>query len=287
VPSVAVVQGAAHAPLGIAWTAVQGAASYRVEVASEPTMTRVVHRATTADAHYTLPDLAPAPAATPPSDPVPMRLYARVRAVGAEGIVGQWSAPRALHVVHYQLPDGAFVARDGALVLPDGASLTLADADGVEVAYESVTSLARRPAGVPLYWSKLAGPLRLSDDAPMRVVHLRDPALGAEAQLVLARSTLRVDVQLSPRRARWPADAVDVRVVVSDPSGRVDVAAVDLKLEAMIGVQPVSVSWQKSGATWTTHIASNGRVGPTVVRVVAKGPRGDEIGRGFLEIAGP
>jgi hypothetical protein len=281
VPSFAVVQGAAHAPLGIAWAAVQGAATYRVEVATEGTMTRVVHRATTTDAHYTLPDI------TVPNGSggtaAPPRLFAHVRAVGSEGIVGQWSAARALHVVHYPLPDGAFVAKDGAIVLPDGASVTLSDADGIEVAFENVTSLARRTA-VPLYWSKLSGPLRLSDDAPMRIVHLRDPVLGAETQLVLAKSALRADVQMSPKNARWPADAIDVRVVVADPSGRVDPASVELKLQALLGIVPVSVSWQRSGATWTTHIASNGRTGPSVVRVVAADAKGTEIGRGFLEI---
>jgi hypothetical protein len=283
VPSFAVVQGAAHAPLGIAWAAVQGAASYRVEVATEATMTRVVHRATTTDAHYTLPDIT-VPNGAGGTAPPP-RLFAHVRAVGSEGIVGQWSAARAMHVVHYQLPDGAFAAKDGAIVLPDGAVVTLSDADGLEVAFENVATLARRTA-VPLYWSKLAGALRLSDDAPMRIVHLRDPVLGAEAQLVLAKSSLRADVQMSPKNARWPADAIDVRVVVTDPSGRIDPSSFDLKLQALLGVQPMAVSWQRSGATWTTHIAPNGRTGPSVVRVVASDARGTEIGRGFLEIAG-
>ena len=292
VPSFAVVAGSAHAPLGIAWTPVPGAASYRVEVAAEQTMTRVVNRASTGDAHYTVPELKPAGGATDP------RLFARVRAVGSEGIVGPWSAARALHVVHYQLPEGGFVAKDGVLVLPAGGVVTMSDADGVEVAFENVRSLGGHPGGagappdrpgtgVSLYWSKLAGPLRLSEDAPLRVVHLRDPVLGGEAQLVLAKATLRADVTLSPKSARWPADSVDVRVVVADPSGRLDPASIDLNLQAMVGVQPISVSWQRSGATWTTHIAANGRVGPSVVRVVATDPKGTEIGRGFLEIAGP
>ena len=37
------------------------------------------------------------------------------------GIVGAWSPPRALRVLHFRLPSGAFVARDGVVVLPDGA----------------------------------------------------------------------------------------------------------------------------------------------------------------------
>ncbi len=122
------------------WTAVPGAASYRVEGAAEPTMVKVQRRVSTTEPRFALSEAGGG-----------ARSWIRVRAVGAEGIVGEWSAPRAAHVLRYDLPDGAVVGRDGALVMPEGTSITLSDADGVDVAYENVESLAHH-VEVPLYW---------------------------------------------------------------------------------------------------------------------------------------
>jgi hypothetical protein len=180
------------------------------------------------------------------------------------------------------LPQGALVARDGAVVLPEGASVALGDVDGVEQAFENVTSLTARP-WVPLYWSRATSTLRLGD-SPIRVIHLRDASLGGETQIVLARRTLRADIDLTPKRARWPQDAIDVRVVVGDPSGRIDPSSETIKLEATLNIDALPVNWQRNGNTWTTHIPARSPRGPSVVRVVARDGGSREIGRGFLEI---
>jgi len=271
-PSFVVLPAGASATVGFAWAAVPGAQTYRVEVASDPSMVPVFHRATTNDPRYVMPDGAPA-----------TRYYAHVLAVGAEGIVGPWSTPRPVRVVHYDLPDGAVVGRDGVIVLPDQARVRLSDTEGVEVAYENVRSLAR--GAVPLYWSKLAGPIQLSEDSPMRIVHLRDPALDSGSQLVLARRELRADVDLEPKGAR-SGDRLSVRVSVADPSGRIDVSSENVAIEVTSNLDPLTVAWQRSGATWTAIIPARGTLAPSVVRVVVKDGRGMEIGRGFLEMAG-
>ena len=271
----AVVARSDQADLDFRWAPVQGAASYRVEVASEPTMVRVVRRATTTEPRFALSELG-----------VGSRSWVRVRAVGVEGIVGEWSTPRASRVLRYDLPDGALVGRDGALVLPPRSSIALSDADGVEVAYENVTSLAHH-VDVPLYWSHLSGAIRLPDDAPMRIVHFRDPLLGGEARLVIARRELRANVDLMPHNARWPSDPIDARIVVMDPSGRIDGAGEAVTVEAMVGVTPIQVAWTRAGSTWTARIPPQPTFGPSVVRVVVKDSHGSEIGRGFLEIDAP
>jgi hypothetical protein len=268
----AVVARDEHAALDFAWSPVPEAKSYRVEVASEPTMVRVVQRATTTEPHFALAELEAG-----------ARSWIRVRAVGAEGVVGEWSVPRASHVIRYDVPEGAIVARDGVLVLPEGSSVTLSEATGVEVAYENVTS-ATRGMQVPLYWSRLSGIIRLPEDSPMRIVHLRDSVLGGEARLVLARRQLRANVDLQPRNARWPVDPIDAKVVVFDPSGRIDGAGEPVTLEAMVGLRPIPVGWQHSGGTWTARIAPQPTSGPSVVRVVVRDGHGSEIGRGFVEI---
>lgn len=269
--------------LDLAWSAVPGTVEYRVEVAIDPSMVRVIHRTTTAEPRVTIPATATAQGGA---------TWVHVRAVGRGGIVGAWSIPRPIHILRYDLPDGAFVARDGAIVLPGGQSLVVHEApngaggsspDPIEVAYEDVAG-PQPSYSVPLYWGRLGGSLRLSEDAPVRVVHLRDPALGAETRLVLARRELRAYVALGPSNARWPTDPIDARVEVRDPSGRIDVSNESVTLETLLDLTPLSVDWQRTGNTWRGRIAPRLIGDPSVVRVVVKDGHGSEIGRGFVEL---
>jgi hypothetical protein len=268
----ALVAGQSGSALDFVWRPVSGAASYRVEVASEPTMVRTVLRGSTKEPHFA--------AAEPASGG---RYWVRVRAVGPEGIVGEWSPTRPLRIVHYQVPDGAFIASDGAIVLPEGASVGLSDPAGLEVAYEGVRGFAV-PEAIPLYWMSVTGPLRLREDTEMRIVHLRDTALSAEARLVLARRELTADVDLEPKNARWPPDPIGVSIVLRDPSGRIDPSQASVNLEAMLNITPLSVDWQRRGGTWTGRIAPQLIGGPSVIRVRVTDDRGTEIGGGFVEV---
>jgi len=264
-----------RAGLDFHWGPVAGSSAYRIEIATDPSMVRVIYRATTTEPQFAMPE--PQAGA---------RYWAHVRSVGPVGIVGEWSAARALRVVRYDLPDGAFVANDGAIVLPDRASVTLSDTDGVEAAYDNVTGTPNR-FQVPLYWAKLTGALRIADDATMRIVHLRDSSAGTETRLVLARRQLRADVDLKPKSARWPLDPIDARIVVRDPSGRIDGAVEPVTIDTMLDLTPVTVAWQQHGATFVGRISPQPISGPSVVRVVVKDGKGSEIGRGFIEIDTP
>jgi hypothetical protein len=279
--TLAVVPSGTPATLALAWTPVPGAASYRVDVEGDAEGTQPLQQASTAETSFSLVRTPPT-AATAASG-----AWARVRAVSVDGVVGEWSTPRALRVVGYALPVGAFVARDGAVVLPPKTVLVPSGTDGIEVAYEDVASFAGRVRGVPLYWAKPTSALMLhaSDETPMRIVHLRDAASGDETQLVLARRELRANVDLSPKSAR-PGDPLDARVVVWDPSGRVDLAVEHLTVEALFDLDPVAVPWQRSGNVWTARFGTRHTAVPTVVRVVVRDSLGIEIGRGVLELAG-
>ncbi len=275
--TLAIVPANAHASLSFAWTAVPAAASYRIEIAKDRTMVRVVSRATTTEPHFTTPE--PGPEA---------QYWVHVRAVGPEGIVGEWSAPRPLRVVRYALPEGAFLASDGAIVLPSAQStVTLPGADGLEVAYENL-SAAQTHFAIPLYWAKVTGPLRLPEESQAKIVHLRDGSGGADAsdtRLVLARRQLHADVVLSPAAPRWPGDVIDARVVLRDPSGRIDLAAEPATIEAKLDLVPLSLTWTRQGGAWSTRIPPLPIAGPSVVRVAVKDGAGGEIGHGFLEIS--
>jgi hypothetical protein len=267
------VAGLGGAPLDFSWRPVAGAVSYRVEIATDPSMVRTVVRRSTNEAHFS--------AAEPVAGG---RYFARVRAVRAEGIVSEWSTVRPLRFVHYQVPDGAFVAADGVIVLPEGGGIALSDGDGLEVAYEGMTSFAPTTTPVALYWGSLTGPLRLRDDSPMRIVHLRDTALNSEVRLLLARRELKADVNIEPKNARWPPDPLGVSVVLRDPSGRIDTTQAPVTLEAMLNLTPLAVDWQRSGGTWRGRIAPHAIGGPSVVRVRVVDERGSEIGGGFVEV---
>jgi hypothetical protein len=260
--------------VSVAWSPVPHATEYRLEIALDPSMVQVVARTTTRDPHFRV----PIPDGTP-------RAWVHVRAVDGEGIVGAWSAPRPIRVVRYDLPEGAFVASDGVLVVPDGDSVQVQNADGLEVASEDVTSVTRNlPVPLPLYWGTLSRSLRLSEDAPMRVVHLRDPAIGAECRLVLARRELAANVELGPPKARWPIDPVEARIEVRDPSGRINAATEPVTVEAKLDLTPLPIAWEHEGARWHARIAPRLIASSSVVRVVVKDARGGEIGSGFLEL---
>jgi hypothetical protein len=263
----------AEPEVALAWSPVANAAEYRVEVALDRTMVRVVQRATTHDPHFR----ATVPAGV-------NRTWVHVRAVGSEGIVGAWSPARAIRAARYTLPDGAFVARDGVLVVPSDATVAIRNGDGLEVAYENVTGSGRGFA-VPLYWGKLSGPLHLADEAPVRIAHIRDPAIGAEARLVLARRQLVADVAIGPPKARWPGDPVDVRVDVRDPSGRIDATGEAVSVGATLDLTPLDVAWEHHGASWRARIMPRLIGSSSIVRVVVRDARGGEIGSGFLELA--
>ncbi|MGD0674315.1 MAG: hypothetical protein ABSC94_02790 [Polyangiaceae bacterium] len=262
------------APAQVAWSPVPSATEYRVEVAVDPSMVRVVERMATRESHVQIKALASA------------RTWVHVRAVGPEGIVGEWSSPRSIRALRYSLPDNAFVAHDGSIVLPEGTTLALSGAEGLEVAYEDASTVA--PSfDVPLYWSPLSGPLRLAEDAPLRIVHLRDPLVSGagEARLALARRELQADVAIGPPHAKWPSDSLEARVEVRDPSGRIDATKEPVTVEALLDLTPLDVSWDHHGSLWRGHIPPRLIGDNAVVRVVVKDGQGAEIGRGFIELA--
>lgn len=257
--------------VGVSWKPVPGAASYRVAIAHDAAMSGVMEIATTTDTTYAMVERGGAGG-----------YWAAVRAVGPEGIVGEWSPARPLRVVHYATPPNAVVARDGAIVLAPNTSITLSDAAGLQMAYATTAG----PSPVPLYWSPLATTLRLPEDEPLRVVHLRDPALGQETSITLAHRSLRVDIDVTPRDPP-PGVPIDVRAVAWDPTRRLDPNQETVTLEATLDLAPLTIPWRQQGAMWTARLTPPPTFQPSVIRIVARDVFGTEIGRAFVEIAAP
>lgn len=258
----------------LAWMAVPGAATYRVAVSRDPALSDLVQRADTPENHFAVPDI-----------PAGATYYARVRAVGPEGIAGEWSVPKRLRSVRLQLPEGASAGADGVFVVPAGEAITLAEPSGLQMAFEIARNTPPPPGpATPLYWTDAAAAVEPTHDGAIRIVHLRDAISGAETRFSLVRRTLRADIALTPPRAH-AGDPIDVRAVVWDPSGRVDPSGVPVRLVATLGLEPVPANWKRSGTTFTSRIFSVSSNEPSVVRVVATDSQGTEIGRGMLELA--
>ena len=272
-PSFLLEPAGSHGDMGVAWKPVAGAASYRVTIARDAEMKQVIDVASTTDTTYAMVERASGGSGG---------CWTQVRAVGPEGIVGEPASPRPLRIVHFSLPDGAVMGRDGSVVLPSNVGVTLDDAQGLELAYGSPSPRVT----VPLFWSPLSGPLRLPRDSDVRVMDVRDPALGQEAALVLARRALRVDVEMTPRNP-GPGDFVDVRAVAWDPTGRLDPTREQVTLETTLDLDPLQVAWRQTGSIWTARLQPPRTFRPTVIRVAAHDAFGAEIGRGFVEIAPP
>jgi hypothetical protein len=78
---------------------------------------------------------------------------------------------------------------------------------------------------------------------------------------------------------------LDARVILRDPSGRIDLASEPATIEAKLDVVPLPLTWTRAGSTWSTHIVPLPIRGPSVVRVAVKDAAGGEIGHGFVEIS--
>ncbi len=257
-----------------AWSAVTGAAAYRLEVADDEAMAK----------HLQVVDTASPEAETPALGSGTH--FVRVRAMGKDGMPGVASTTRPIRVARWSLSTGAAVAADGTIIVPRGGAVSLEDARDLEVAtafgqdLRAVHRLADTAAfsGAPESLG-LAG-------QPVRVFRVRHPKYGGEARFALVENQLRANITLGPKRARWPEDTLDVRARAVDPSGRLDTTTVSF--EVRIDGRPEAVEWSRApDGTWSTHIPPRVPPGPWLVSIVGKDSAGAEVGAAFLEVDGP
>jgi hypothetical protein len=270
-PPLAFVPEGGAATLGFAWSPVAGAASYRVEVATDPVMVDTIERQSVTETSYTV---------KKPS--TGGRYYVRVRALSTDGIVGSWSRTRALRVVKYALPAGATVAADGAIVMSEDAPLRLLDTTGLDVAFQSAPA-GQAPPRVALQWIPAPASIALATMGT-RYAHLRDAGLGVETTLVLARRELAVDVAMCPQRPSWPSDPILIRVVARDPSHRVDPSSEMLTFDTTVNLSPTLLSWHHAGAEWWARLDPQPVAGDAVVRLMVRDLHGHVLGEAHIDV---
>lgn len=237
----------------VRWQKLSGAAKYFVEV--ERDGERIRSRETK-DARAVLPDLTPG------------RYAVRVSAVDAFGLAGASSADARIQVVGLGLPEGARAEGDHIWLGPSQRA-ALVGAEGLEMTYGKSSFFVPAARSVGLSRGRAT------------LLRLRVAPTKEEARVHLNPIELAAKVELSPKLARWPRD--EVRVSVHVTAKGTDVPKVTPSVT--INGAPTKVSWSRSGSSLSAVVPPESSGGPWVVRVEVRGPRGRELGRGFLEIA--
>jgi hypothetical protein len=260
-PLAVVSSSLATAALTVRFAPVDNASGYEVEIARDQAFAQLVARSTLA---------AEATLVRTPALP-PGRYFARVRTRGAEGLLGFPGPTRALRVARAVLPPGT-VTQGGTFVLPQDRGLTWDDPTGLEV---SVGKIGFVHAAAELGLFRSASTLA-------RVRLAGEPGF---VQLALLPPPVHAEIELGPKLAVWPKDAIEVRVrLVGLPPSDSDAGEFEPKLRVKINLDPVQVAWRREGELLTATIPARHDAGPWVVRVEATDPSDNPIGRGFLEV---
>ncbi len=207
------------------------------------------------------------------SDLPPGRYEVQARAIDAFGISSEASATLTLRVVGAELPVGARMG-DGSILLGKNARVKLLGAEGLEASYGRATLFVPAPRDVGLARGEVT------------LLRLRERGGKDELGIKLEPRTVRADVAIGPKTARWPKDALEVSVKLFDHRGRPLSDPLKSKPRVFVNVEPVDPTWTHSGNTWTATVAPARGVGPWVVRVEVNDDFGEQVGRDFIEIGG-
>ena len=248
--------------LGLTWRPVADVSGYRFEIAGDESFGKVTETITLkADQHAYLVRNLPEG-----------NYYGRVIALDRDGVGSRPSALAPLRVMTVRTPDGSAVDREGTrVVAPQGSNVQFSGHANLEMA---VDDHKFRPAAAEL----------TVDETP-HVVRLRfEGDYGRETRLHVEPRALKADITLGPVWARWPDDAIEMSVAISDPSGRFDPQSVQPKVEVLLGIEPLDVEWKREGTRLTARLAPRMTTRPEVLRVIVRDQAGVQLGRAFLEI---
>jgi hypothetical protein len=259
-PAIGVAESKGGAPAGGCWTGVAGA-HYQVELARDHDFHDLLGPADTLE--------RPEWSRVLPAG----RYFTRVRAIDADGLIGEHSVGRQLAIIPLVLPPGATAnLTDRTLVVPEGRDVQFGDPKGLELAVDK-SGFSNAPSSLRM------------DGEPEHQLRFRlkdDPS--STSTVLFVRRALKASVQITPRFARWPGDAIQISVTLEDPSGYSDPSKVQAQLKVTVGMHEVAVKWSHQGATWSTRLEPQRHVAPTVIRVIAQDEFGTPLGRNFLEV---
>jgi hypothetical protein len=201
----------------------------------------------------------------------PGRYEVSARAVDRFGVESPASEPLTLRVIGAQLPEGAKLVSD-AILLGRSGRVKLIGADGLEASYGRASVFIPVPKDVGLARGETT------------LLRLREPGTKEELGIKLEPRTLKADVEIGPKSARWPGEPLQVTVKLFDHRGRPLKDPLKTKPHVFVNVKQVEPTWTHSGNTYSAKIAPAAGSGPWVVRVEVNDDFGDPAGRDFIEL---
>ena len=203
----------------------------------------------------------------------PGRYELQARATDRFGVESASSTAVTVRVVGAQLPEGARVVGD-TILLGRSGRLKLIGAEGLESSYGRASLFVPAPKDVGL---------ARGDSTLLR---LRVPGTKEELGIKLEPRSLRADVDIGPKTARWPGEALQVSVKLFDHNGKPVTEPLKTEPRVFVNVDQVEPQWTHSGNTYTTKVAPSSKAGPWVVRVEVSDDFGERVGRDFIELGG-
>lgn len=194
------------------------------------------------------------------------------RAIDDTGAPGPVSAVEPVRVMGVELPPGAEATKD-AILLPPSQRLPLVAADGLKMTYGSGNYFVDAPNTVGL-----------ARGATTKV-RFRDVDSNQELELTLAPHTVNADVSLGPQTARWPRDAVSVKIGLTDATGQPLSLDQKVNVAVTINLEPQDVQFKRTATGLEGKLQPpKSSAGPWVVRVEVKDQLGRVAGHNFLEV---
>jgi hypothetical protein len=202
---------------------------------------------------------------------VPGRYEVLARTVDRFGVQSVTSDPVTVRVVGAELPEGARLTQ-GAILLGRAGRVKLIGADGLEASYGRASLFIPVPKDVGLARGEST------------LLRLREPGKKDELGIRFEPRTLKAEVEIGPKSARWPGEALQVTVKLFDHHGKPITDELKNKPQVFVNVGQVEPTWTHSGNTYTTKVAPVNGAGPWVVRVEVSDDFGDQAGRDFIEL---
>ncbi|HTA91358.1 MAG TPA: hypothetical protein VK745_17355 [Polyangiaceae bacterium] len=202
----------------------------------------------------------------------PGRYGLTLRAVDARGLQGSWGPEVELRVIGVLLPPGGYSTAQ-AIFLGTGQQVQFTNTSGLEMTYLGAGRYFPAANGATLYRNTTT------------VVGFRLPGALDIATARLEPRGVYADVNIGPKRALWPRDAVSIDIQLKSKSGDEIPSFLQVVPKVTLGLEPLDVTFERNGNVLHAVVPPSSTPGPWVVRVDVADQYGVPLGHDFLEIA--
>jgi hypothetical protein len=247
----------------LAWDPVDGARGYRIEVRNnsdgEPVARLEASEPSTTGSFGTL---------------APGEYEASVFAMDSLGFASARPLKAAIRVISATIPAGGYVDERDVIRLGASQKLSVSGIDGVEMTYGRNGRFFR---------ARAQGAVGLYRNEPT-LVNFRIQGTHDVSTIKLAPRTVRARVSVGPKTVTWPAEPVEIRIQLVDPTGEPIPEWLEVVPRVTLGLKQLNVEFQKKGHVLHGRVPPQPGAGPWVVRVDVSDQFGLPLGRDFVEV---